>query len=183
MSLTGCVWLWTGLKWKITVLKWFKLSVSQSVLSGRGLLDQFDWQQRVVSTVTRCRPAPPSVRCTLWPRRSTRTERREDSLWTGSSNMKTPTWPPPPCNSHTHTHTHTHRCTGVCVCSHVTTALCCVFQCEGRHQQGGSGDSGVLQSQSEAGGLPWRVRHTHTHTHTHCWHHFLSLTVSCRCHR
>ena len=79
------------------------------MLSGRGLLDQCDWQQRVVSIVTRCRPAPPSVRCTLWPRRSTRTERREDSLWTGNSNMKTPTWPPPPCNSLTHTHT---QCTG-----------------------------------------------------------------------
>uniref|UniRef100_A0A8P4KIH2 Arrestin C-terminal-like domain-containing protein n=1 Tax=Dicentrarchus labrax TaxID=13489 RepID=A0A8P4KIH2_DICLA len=41
------------------------------------------------------------------------------------------------------------------------------LECEGRHQQGGSGDSGVLQSQSEAGGLTRRVRHTHTHTHTH----------------
>lgn len=111
-----------------------------------------------VVSVTRCRPAPPSVRCTLWPRRSTRTGRREASLWTESSNMKTPTWPPPPCN----THTHTGVSTGVCCCSHMTTPLCCVFQCEGRHQQGGPGDPGVLQSQSQAGGVAWRVRHTHT---------------------
>lgn len=129
------------------------------LVEGRGLPERFAWQQRLVSTATRCRPAPPSARCTLWPRHWTRTERREDSLWTGSSNMKTPTWPHPPCKTQTHTGV-THRCVFAWSCDHSAP---CVFQCEGRHQQGGPGDPGVLQSQSQAGGVPWRVQqHTHT---------------------
>lgn len=149
------------------------------LVEGRGLPERFAWQQRLVSTATRCRPAPPSARCTLWPRHWTRTERREDSLWTGSSNMKTPTWPHPPCKTQTHTGV-THRCVFAWSCDHSAP---CVFQCEGRHQQGGPGDPGVLQSQSQAGGVPWRVQqHTHTHSAdiTSCP---LQLTVSCSCHQ
>lgn len=91
------------------------------LVEGRGLPERFAWQQRLVSTATRCRPAPPSARCTLWPRHWTRTERREDSLWTGSSNMKTPTWPHPPCKTQTHTGV-THRC--VCMVMWPQCSVC-----------------------------------------------------------
>lgn len=48
-------------------------------------------------------------------------------------------------------------CVQVCHLSYVTARLCSVSQRQGRHQQGGPGNPGVLQSQSKAGGVTWRV--------------------------
>ena len=69
----------------------------------------FDWQLLVLLSVTRCRPARHSAKSTLWPRRLTRTVRKGAWPWMESSSMKTPTWPPPPCNSYSMS-----VCAGVC---------------------------------------------------------------------
>ncbi len=152
-------------------------------MSGRGLHEEFDWQQHVISTATRCHPAPPSVRCTLWPRRSTRTERREDSLWTANSNMKTPTWPPQPCNTRTR---RVCRCV-LEVCQTVTWPWRCLM-CFSVKDVTNKEVLGILVS--------YRVKvklvvsrggyNTHTHTHTHICSHtllaslpVLSASVSC----
>lgn len=147
------------------------------LVEGRGLPERFDWQQRLVSTVTRCRPAPPSARCTLWPRHWTRTERREDSLWTGSSNMKTPTWPHPPCKTQTHTGV-THRC--VCMVMWPQCSMCVsVWRTSPTRRSWGS------WCPTESKSSWWcPVEGTATHTHsadiTSCP---LQLTVSCSCHQ
>lgn len=149
------------------------------LVEGRGLPERFAWQQRLVSTATRCRPAPPSARCTLWPRHWTRTERREDSLWTGSSNMKTPTWPHPPCKTQTHTGV-THRCVFAWSCDHSAPCVCFSVKDVTNKEV-----LGILVSyRVKVKLVVSRGGYSNTHTHsadiTSCP---LQLTVSCSCHQ
>ena len=74
-----------------------------------------------------------SARCSTSPRCWPTTATSGGWLWTASSSMRTPTWPPPPCelplsltgthtctqtHMHTHTHTHRHACTHTYTCAH-----------------------------------------------------------------